>query len=375
MLLAPAVEGMAGLAGDVEDDPEPAGVHEVVGQSPAEQVVVVTGDQPPERVGHPPRPARDVGLDQAREAFVDTVGGAVVCDGGDRPAQAVEVGDGRGRGVARGLGGGGLFERSERPARAAVVPRRQVLVGVQAAGEAGHVGVGGGIEQDGVVAVPGLLPPRVEGRLDPGVVGSEGGDDPSERIAAGDAAHAGGPGELQPVRSGEERLVAADRLPLVVADGPSGAGPPDRDGGSVRGERAGRDAGLVLHRPAQAVAVHQLVLDPAGLPRSQVPDVDLAGHGVRHRSLGRVGVTASPVREDVVDHPGGGRAEQRLRGAERVGQVRGDLGVGQVGGEAVQAVAGLLPGLAQDGGADHHAQGVEGRRDPVAVGVGDQPWL
>ena len=58
--------------------------------------------------------------------------------------------------------------------------------------------------------------------------------------------------------------------------------------------------------------------------------------------------------------------------AERVGEIRLDRSGGQVGLEAVQAVAEPLLRLAHHGGAADPAERVEGHRGPVPVRVADQ---
>ena len=62
--------------------------------------------------------------------------------------------------------------------------------------------------------------------------------------------------------------------------------------------------------------------------------------------------------------------------SERRGHVPGDVGRVEIGLEcAVDQVAETLAGLAHDRRSDHHAQGVEGDRGTVAVGIGHQGRL
>ena len=92
--------------------------------------------------------------------------------------------------------------------------------------EVADVGVGLGIgDQHGVVDIPGLLPPRVEDDLFPGVVGVQGGDDPFDRIVEESGADADADVEFEAVGVGKERLELADRLAFVVEDGPATTDP------------------------------------------------------------------------------------------------------------------------------------------------------
>ena len=87
-----------------------------------------------------------------------------------------------------------------------------------------HV-LGGVVDQHRVVDVPGLLPPRVEHDLLPGMVGMQRRDHALQRVVEQDRADADTHVELELVRRGEERLVLAHRLALVVEDRPTAADP------------------------------------------------------------------------------------------------------------------------------------------------------
>ena len=95
------------------------------------------------------------------------------------------------------------------------------------------------------------------------------------------------------------------------------------------------------------------------------------------RLLRRIGL--APVGCQVIDDAGGGVVEQR--GRHRPLGIREelvDLGLGQVGAERCgQPVAGrwVVLRLSHHRGADDHAEGVEGHRRAVAVGVHDQRRL
>ena len=81
-------------------------------------------------------------------------------------------------------------------------------------------------DQHGVVDVPGLLPPRIEDDLLPGVVGMQRRDDAPERVVEQDRADAvAARSNSKRVRGAEERLVLPDRLALVVEDRPAAADP------------------------------------------------------------------------------------------------------------------------------------------------------
>ena len=107
------------------------------------------------------------------------------------------------------------------------VPGRQVVGLGQPAEEIADVRVILRIrDQDGVVDIPGLLPPGIEDDLLVGVVGMERGDHALDRVVAEDGADADRrwPNSNWCVAA-EERLVLADRLALVVEDRPAAADP------------------------------------------------------------------------------------------------------------------------------------------------------
>src|SRR5262249_50971843 len=77
----------------------------------------------------------------------------------------------------------------------------------------------------GVVDVVTGLPPGVEDHLLIGPVRVQRGDDALDRVVEQRRADAGRHAELEGMRGGEEGLVLADRIALVVEDGPAGAHP------------------------------------------------------------------------------------------------------------------------------------------------------
>jgi hypothetical protein len=74
---------------------------------------------------------------------------------------------------------------------------------------------------DRVVGVPALLAPDLEDQFLPGVVGMQRGDVAIHGIVELHRAHACGQTELELMGAGEEGLILADRLSLVVVDGPA----------------------------------------------------------------------------------------------------------------------------------------------------------
>ena len=276
------------------------------------------------------------------------------------------------------------------------MPGGQVVGVRQAAEEVADVGVGLGIgHQHGVVDVPGLLPPRIEDHLLPGVVGVQRGDHALDRVVEEHRADADAHVELEAVGVGEERLVLADGLALVVEDRPAAAHPARADivrrhlrlavrahddlaVGIALGNRPRLGLDLLLDLAAEAVGVGEAVLDlrSAGQARGRCRG-SRAPACRRRRAAGRAGLSCA------------GRRTGRRRGAwwraDRMacgsasgfGQVVEDDGLGQVGLEAVQRVAlgRRCQRFAHHRRAHHHAQRIEGHRGAVAVGVHHQPGL
>ena len=302
---------------------------------------------------------------------------AVVGDGQAGASERVQVGDGGCRGrrgrLARRilLGRLVLRRRAVGAADAELVPGREGPGAEQPPEVAAHVGVGARIgDQHGVVAVPALLGPRAEHRLVPAVVGMQRRHHAAGRVVAQDGADPGLRGELEAVRRREERLVLPDRPSLVVEDRPAGPGPARRDLRSALGDRARRHLGLVLDLPAEAVGVAEVVLVPGGLRGAgirrrcrQVGDVRLPGQGVDGGRRGLRGGAGPLVGAEVVEVAGGGVAQDRGRVGQRVGELRDQRRVVQVGGEAGQQVPERLGGLAHHGGGGDHARAR--RRRPI----------
>src|SRR5205807_1766154 len=126
-----------------------------------------------------------------------------------------------------------------------------------------------------------------------------------------------------------------DRLVFVVEHRPAAADPPVPDLGAVLDDRTRGGLTLALDLPAEAIGVAEPPLDPRSLPGREIANVRLAGQG--GDSCGPF-APAPLVRVRVVEHPGGGLAEQRVPAAERVGEVRLDRCGRQVRLEAVEAV-------------------------------------
>ena len=247
-----AVPGVERLAGHVVQHPALARLHAGLVDAVAEHVVVVAHDDAVLGVDDLALVAFDVEDDPRAMELLDgrsgrgrvAVLGLVVGDGEEGAAERVGVGDGGCRGMDA--------RSSRRPASRCVrsvasgqrcrercsvgrigaqrMPGGQVLGIRQAAEEVAHVGVGLGVgHQHGVVDVPGLLPPRVEDHLLPGVVGVQGGDHAFDRVVEEHRADADPDVELEAVGVGEERLVLADGLALVVEHRPAAAHPARAD--------------------------------------------------------------------------------------------------------------------------------------------------
>ena len=237
------------------------------------------------------------------------------------------------------------------------MPGRQIFGIRQAAEEIADVGVGLGIgHQHGVVDVPGLLPPRIEDDLLPGVVRVQRGDHALDRVIEQHRADADAHVELEAVGVGEERLVLADGLALVVEDRPAAAHPARAD--VVRrhlrlairahddlpvciapGHRSRLGLDLLLDLAAKAVGVGEAELDFGLLARPPGRVVRLAGQGIDDGRLRVRLVLCALVREQVVHKPGGGALQDGVRIGEWILQVIENDRLGQVGLEALQRIS------------------------------------
>src|SRR5262249_42234752 len=106
-----------------------------------------------------------------------------------------------------------------------VKPGWQVVVVWQSQQEALYIVVRSGIEQDGIVDVPAVLPPRVEHHLLPTVVGMQGGDHAFDRVVEKHRADADANVELEALDVGEEWLELATGFAFIVENGPAATHP------------------------------------------------------------------------------------------------------------------------------------------------------
>ena len=111
--------------------------------------------------------------------------------------------------------------------------------------------------------------PGIEDDLFVGVVGMDGGDDALNRVVTQDRADADLHAELElvPLRweLAEERLVLADRLALVVEDGPAAAHPARIDDRAAVDHRSRLGLDLLLDLAAEAVGVAEADLELASV--------------------------------------------------------------------------------------------------------------
>ena len=155
----------------------------------------------------------------------------VVSDGQEGAAQGVEVGNSRRVGVGSGFRGGSLVPvgRARRPD----VARARWAGSPRSAGGGRNRPTSGSVLGSATSTVS--LTSQVSCRhgskthLLPGVVGVQGGDDALDGVVEQHRADADADVELEAVGGGEERLVLADRLALVVEDGPAAAHPARTD--------------------------------------------------------------------------------------------------------------------------------------------------
>ena len=161
---------------------------------------------------------------------------------------------------------------------------------------AADVGVGARVaglrvaRRAGVVDVVGGLLPRVEHDLLVGVVRVQRGDDALDRVVEQHRADADLHAELEAVGGAEERLVLADRLALVVEDGPAAADPARVDHRAAFDQRPGLGLDLLLDLAPEAVGVGEAELDLQALRRQRVAGMGLAGErrGAGGLPFGRV---------------------------------------------------------------------------------------
>ena len=218
------------------------------------------------------------------------------------------------------LVGSGLLLGAHATAGPLGVPRLPGLASLRrevSAGEGFDVVVPAGIEQHRVVHVPGLLLPGIEEDFLVGVVGMQRGDHALNGIVEEHRAHAGAHVGFEGGGIAEERLELADRLALVVEDGPSAADPArvyvlvrqfrppvcaDNDSPlRIALRTASRlRPHLLLDLAPEAVGVGQAQLDPGLLPGGQIGRMRLACHG-QHGGRLRLGIVArAMVCEEII---------------------------------------------------------------------------
>ena len=132
----------------------------------------------------------------------------------------------------------------------------------------------------GVVDVVGGLLPGVEHDLLVGVIRVQRGDDALGRVVEQHRADADRDAELEADRAvgrAEEGLVLADRLALVVEDGPAAAHPARADLGAAFDQRPRLGLDLLLDLAAKAVGVGEAELDLQPCGGSGSLDVGFAG--------------------------------------------------------------------------------------------------
>ena len=218
------------------------------------------------------------------------------------------------------------------------------VAGLDVAGSAGVVGVVGG------------LLPGAEHHFFERVVRVQGGNNAPGRVVEQHRANAGRHAELEAVRGAEERLVPADRLALVVEDGPAAANPARADHGTAFRQRPGLGLDLLLDLAAEAVGVGEAELDFQAVRWQLGAGVGFARQRCRAGGLPLGGIARvcllralEPVQ--VVDESSGGllaAGPARRRGG-RPRRRCVALGWGQVSGKTVQRIAFRGESLAGEG--------------------------
>ena len=190
--------------------------------------------------------------------------------------------------------------------------------------------------------------------------------------------------EFESMRGREEGLVLANRLALVVEDGPTAAHPARVDHRATFHQRPGLGLDLLLDFAAEAVGIAEAELDLQALRWQRGARMRFAGEGrgAGRLPLGRVaevGLLRASKTVEVVDDACGGVSQQCGGIGVRVGRSEEgvELRLREVGNEARHRVAFDRCGqrLAHHGRAHHHAQRVEGNFGLIAVRVADETRL
>src|SRR5258708_4478226 len=193
------------------------------------QVIVISHDDAAERIGDRQLITLNVECGTGRVLCLDWVAvlhEAVVRDGKNRPAERGAMRY-RGRvGVNSGLGRCRLFHRTQPAAAALRKPCGQIVDIRQPLENTTDFLVSSWIDLcDGVVNIPSVLPPRVEGYFLVRVVRVQRGDGALQGVITNDRADADLVGKLERVRGREERLVLPDWVSLVVEYHSAAVGP------------------------------------------------------------------------------------------------------------------------------------------------------
>src|SRR5947209_3606279 len=241
-----AVPDADGLASRIVQHPAITGIHASLVDAVAEHVVVVAHDNATQQVvvlydgiAHVALVAFDVQGDARRKLNRRSIRLEPVmrqCQEG--AAQAVKGGSRRCTSMWQRANGRFLFRRqiwrirwwSERIDASLLKPclpviglwrnLLEVLCNVS-----GNVSVRPRVELDCIVDIPGRLLPWIEHHLFPRVVGVQGGDHALDGVIEEHRADANADVKLEAMGIGEERLVLANGLALVVEDGPAAAHP------------------------------------------------------------------------------------------------------------------------------------------------------
>ena len=172
------------------------------------------------------------------------------------------------------------------------------------------------------------------------------GDDSLGRVVEQHRADADHDAELEAMGVAEEGLVLADRLALVVEDGPAAADPAGTRRRATFDERPGLGLDLLLDFAAETIGITEAELQLALLARLQIADMGFARDGGSERRLAQTHVASQ-----VIDDPRRGVAQQvvhdRCRLAFRAGRTRLarsreeaiDLGLREVGDKPGERIA------------------------------------